>query len=60
MYDSTGRGNTYTISGNNTLSGTLTGSLFNGSCVNNFNLSQLRTLSIGGSLVMTWNSGNKC
>ena len=62
MYDSWGdgwNGNTYTISGNNTLSGTLTGSLFNGSYgVNNFNLSGGNNCAIGGSLVnMTWNSG---
>ena len=62
MYDSWGdgwNGNTYTISGNNTLSGTLTGSLFNGSYgVNNFNLSGGSSCAIGGSLVnMTWNSG---
>ena len=62
MYDSWGdgwNGNTYTISGNNTLSGQTSGTLNYGtSGVNSFNVSGGNACSIGGAFVnMSWNGG---
>ena len=62
MYDSWGdgwNGNTYTISGNNTISGQISGTLnFGTSGVNSFNISGGNACSIGGAFVnMSWNGG---
>ena len=61
MYDSFGdgwNGATYSLSGNNTLSGTISGTLnFGSSGINNFNISGGTSCTIGGNSVnMSWNN----
>lgn len=62
MYDSWGdgwNGNTYSLTGNNTLSGTTTGTLNSGSIgVNTFNVTGGSSCTNGGALTtMSWNNG---